>query len=190
MFKQIKSLLLIVILALSVTMLLGTSAEAARTPSIKLNYYPPVYPGSICTDCTLVRLANVSINETLLEFAIFNLFVSFENDNPAGNAPKAGGTVHIGDRIVISRPIIDLDVYKNGTADIIELCITEAYLSNAILDAILPNDNWTNLSYDLFQFDVEWKLSQNDEVEHIIRATCEPSGENAYSCSVYYDSQE
>jgi hypothetical protein len=190
MYKQKKMVLLIAVFATIFTIQLGSSAHAA---SMWTKFGQPLpYPGSVCTDCRFVKLGNVDKNETNFYFGIFDLLVKYENDNPAGNSPTAEGTAHIGERIVVSTTITSDQVEKNGTAEIIYFCITDPTLTSTIEDAVVPNDNWTNIYWELLGFDVEYLLEVNDEEEHVLLYHCvvgQENGQEVFNCDKYYDSQ-
>lgn len=185
MSKYFKNRLFIVILVMIFTMQLGSVAIAATTISTKFGY-PLVYKGSICTDLTITGLGNVVLNPTFIGFSIFDYDISYENLNPANNADPAEGTAHVGSKIIVSQQITADQIIKNGSAEIIGLCISD----EAITAPVLPNPQWTNTWYELHRFNVEWVVTTNGIDQHVVQAACVPDEDNSgfFECTIYSDS--
>jgi hypothetical protein len=186
MFKRYATAILILVPAMIVSVQLGFEAEAARSPYVsKFN----IYNGSICADATLRRLGYAY--DTALEFSIFNLSVSYETDNPADNAPNAGGVAHVGEAVTVFQEVTPEDVTRNGTAELTGLCIdtdSPAFIA-LIEEAVLPNSQWTLIGWDLLAFNARFVITEFGDPRHVVEASCVPGFGADWTCTVYYDSQ-
>jgi hypothetical protein len=126
---------------------------------------------SLCADAILKKLGNVNKNETVLEFSIANILLGYESVNPECNAPSAEGIVFADDKYTVTHVITNTDVEKSGKAVITGLCFTYDFFQ----DLILPNPQWHNCWLDLYEFDVDFVLTQNGTDKHVIWAHCVPS---------------
>ena len=192
MSKQFKRLLLIVMLVVCFSMQLGTEARAGF-PTF-FNFSPPYYCGSICIDCILKKLGNVTKNVTAATALMKDINVSYVTENPAGNAATAKGTVFLGETTAGVTVEIDPNIVeKNGTAEL-TLTIPDSELlkiETALEELILPNPQWDILAYNILSFTLRLELTRELEPQHIIEALCtwnDDTGE--FDVVVICDSQD
>jgi hypothetical protein len=185
MMKRHKIFWLFMALAMIFTMQVGIDAEAARFPYLSSFN---IYNGSICADAILKKLGYVY--DTDLEFSIFNLAVTYSNDNPAGNSGTAGGIAHVGESLVVVADVSLYPIDHNGTAEVKNLCIDDTQIYEAVESAVLPNDSWTLITWNLEAFDARFVIYEFDDPRHVVEASCVPGGlPDTWECTVYYDSQ-
>jgi hypothetical protein len=181
MFKQVRVLLLVTMLAMSFAILFETEAAAATSCSAylqKLNLCR-----SICCETLLKKLGNVIKDETVLNVYLNDFYVQVDCNNKGDQSPTAKGQAHFPQlSVCVFDPINPEEVSHNGTATA-EQVINTDFIEHALNDLQIAdpyagpcvNSNWTWVKengYLILGFRIRLELEKADAgMQHILEFT-------------------